>query len=271
MRAGATTLRRDLALHQAGVVRPADNSRRRPRHLCRKRAAVTHADAAVDRAAPALSILIADDHAIVREGLKRLLESSGRSWHVVEAGSGFEALDILRKRRFDLAIVDLSMPGLGGLELLERVRAMHPGMLTMVLTMRAEEQYALRAFQAGARGFVTKDVAGKELVIAVEKVVSGGLYVSPAVADLAVMQLSGIASPGSLDCLSDRELDVLRRLVGGARPTEIAAALHLSIKTVSSHKSRILEKLRLASTAALIRFGLEHGLGADDAQPARER
>jgi DNA-binding NarL/FixJ family response regulator len=232
---------------------------------------VKHVDPADRRATTALSILIADDHAIVREGLKRLLESSGRSWHVVEAGSGFEALDVLRRQPFDLAIVDLSMPGLGGLELLDRVRTMHPGMLTMVLTMRAEEQYALRAFQAGARGFVTKDVAGQELVLAVEKVVSGGLYVSPAVADLAVMQLSGVAPPGSLDRLSDRELDVLRRLVGGARPSEIAQALHLSIKTISSHKSRIQEKLHLAGTAALVRFGLEHGLGADDAGPAPGR
>jgi DNA-binding NarL/FixJ family response regulator len=250
---------------------PADNLLREVAACGRGGAVVKHADPADGPAATALSILIADDHAIVREGLKRLLESSGRSWHVVEAGSGFEALDILRRQRFDLAIVDLSMPGLGGLELLDRVRAMHPGMLTMVLTMRAEEQYALRAFQAGARGFVTKDVAGKELVVAVEKVVSGGLYVSPAVADLAVMQLSGVAPPASLDRLSDRELDVLRRLVGGARPGEIAKALHLSIKTISSHKSRIQEKLRLANTAALIRFGLENGLGADDAGPASER
>ena len=227
-------------------------------------------DTADQECGTGLSILIADDHAIVREGLKRLLESSGRAWHVVEAGSGFEALELLRRQRFDLAIFDLSMPGLGGLELLERVRTMHPGMLTMVLTMRAEEQYALRAFQAGARGFVTKDVAGRELVVAVEKVVSGGLYVSPAVADLAVMQLSGAAPVAALDRLSDRELDVLRRLVGGARPSEIAKALHLSIKTISSHKSRIQEKLNLAGTAALVRFGLEHGLGADDGGAASE-
>lgn len=216
----------------------------------------------------ALEILMADDHAIVREGLKRLLESSGRPWRVVEAASGFEALDQLRLQRFDLGIFDLSMPQLGGLELIGRVRELHPGMPTMVLTMRAEEQYAMRALRAGARGFVSKDAAGRELLDAVDKVLQGGLYVSPAVMDLAVLQLSGGAPDQPLQQLSDRELEVLRRLVAGERPTEIAQSLHLSVKTVSSHKSRIQEKLGLSSTAALVRFGLEHGLGDDDATSA---
>ncbi len=216
-----------------------------------------------------LQILVADDHAVVREGLKRLLESAADGWVVSEAGGGFETLEHLRRRRFDVAIFDLSMPGMSGLDLLARVRALYPAMPVLILTMRAEETYARRAFEAGARGYLTKDTAAQELVNAVRKVAAGGVYVSASLADRLVMQLG--AGPGGsqpLDRLSDRELEVLRRLVGGQRPTEIAQAMSLSIKTVSSHKSRIQEKLQLPNLAALVRFGLEQGLDADDARPA---
>lgn len=215
-----------------------------------------------------LKILIADDHVIVREGLKRLLESAAGSWSVGEAGSGFDALELLRRGRFDIAIFDLSMPGMGGLDLLARVHKLHPAMPVLILTMRAEETYARRAFEAGARGYVTKDAAAQELVAAVRKVVAGGVYVSESLSDRMVLQLIAGGKPQELDKLSDRELDVLRRLVVGQRPTEIAQALNLSIKTVSSHKSRIQEKLQLPNLAALVRFGLEQGLAEDDARMA---
>jgi DNA-binding NarL/FixJ family response regulator len=216
----------------------------------------------------ALTILIADDHAVVREGLRRLLESASREWTVVEAASGFDALEQLRQRAFGLAIFDLSMPGMNGLDLLSRVRASYPATPVVILTMRAEEQYAMRAFQAGARGYITKDTASRELVAAIEKVIGGGVYVSASLADRLVLQLSAGSEVAPLSRLSDRELDVLRRFVQGQRPTEIAQALHLSVKTVSTHKTRIQEKLQLSSTAALVRFGLEQGLGAEDARPA---
>ncbi|WP_425261988.1 response regulator transcription factor [Rubrivivax sp. RP6-9] len=214
-----------------------------------------------------LQILVADDHAVVREGLKRLLESAAGSWVVTEAGSGFEALDLLRRHRFDIAVFDLSMPGMSGLDLLARVRVQYPALPVLILTMRAEETYARRAFEAGARGYITKDTAAQELVGAVRKVAAGGVYVSVSLADRMVLQLQAGHRLDSLDKLSDRELDVLRRLVAGQRPTEIAQALSLSIKTVSSHKSRIQDKLQLPTLAALVRFGLEQGLGEDDAQP----
>ena len=221
--------------------------------------------------AGAMTILVADDHAIVREGLKRLLESGARAWKVVEADSGFEALERLRRQRFDLATFDLSMPGMSGLDLLARVRELHPGMPVMILSMRDEAAFALRALQAGARGYVTKDTAGRDLVAAVEKIAAGGIYVSPSLADRVVLQVAGGAGSNALDRLSDRELEVLRRLVDGQRPSDIAQQLHLSIKTISSHKSRIQEKLNLDGTAALVRFGLESGLGSADTSPARER
>jgi DNA-binding NarL/FixJ family response regulator len=211
-----------------------------------------------------LRILIADDHAIVREGLKRVLQSACERWTVVEADDGFQALEQVREQAFDLAIFDLTMPGLGGLDLLQRVHAHSARLPVLILSMRAEEQFATRALQAGARGYVTKDTAASDLVAAVRKVIAGGVYVSPSLTDRLVLQWSGAKPAGTLDQLSDRELEVLRRLVAGQRQTEIAAALHLSVKTVSSHKARLQEKLQLSGTAALVRFGLAQGLGAED-------
>lgn len=217
-----------------------------------------------------LRILIADDHAIVREGLKRVLEGTAPGWTVTEAGSGFQALERLRAQCFDLAIFDLTMPGMSGLDLVKRVRNEWPRLPLLMLSMHAEEQYALRAFKAGANGYLTKDAATTELADAVRKVASGGAYVSPGLAERMVQHLNGAMAPPRHEGLTDRELDVLRRLVAGQRPTEIADALHLSVKTVSSHKTRIMEKLQLTSTAALVRYGIEHGLVPVPVAPAEE-
>ena len=219
-----------------------------------------------DDAAP-LRILIVDDHAIVREGLVRILEGTGRGWQVAEAASGLQALEWLRRNDAGLAIVDLSMPGLPGLELIRRLKSEFPCLRVLVLSMHAEEQYALRAFQAGAHGYVTKDRAPAELVDAVSKVAGGGAYVTASLAEQVVQQLSGATGVPRHAHLSDRELDVLRRIVGGQSLSSIAQALYLSIKTVSTHKRRIQDKLQLPTTAALIRYGLEHGL-QDEAPPA---
>ncbi|GAA0766936.1 response regulator transcription factor [Ideonella azotifigens] len=214
-----------------------------------------------------LSILIVDDHAIVREGLKRILESTHTAWGVAEADSGFEALELLRTGAFDIAIMDLSMPGMNGLELLRRVRAEFPRLRVLMLSMHAEEQYAMRAFKAGANGYVTKDSATRELAAAVRKVAEGGTYVTASLAERVITQLNGAREPLRHECLSDREIEVLRRLVAGHRPTDIANALHLSVKTVSTHKSRILDRLQLPNLAALIRYGVANGLGMEDALP----
>jgi DNA-binding NarL/FixJ family response regulator len=211
-----------------------------------------------------LRILIVDDHAIVREGLKRVLESSASEWTVVEAGSGAEALEQIRQGSFDLAIFDLSMPGMSGLDLLRRVRASQRRLPVLMLSMYGEEQYAMRSIKAGANGYVTKDSATRELADAVRKVAAGGVYVTSALAERMLLQVSGALAPTRHQSLSDRELDILRRLVAGQRPGEIAQALHLSVKTVSSHKARVQQKLQLPNTAALIRYGLEQGLGVDE-------
>lgn len=207
-----------------------------------------------------LKVLIVDDHQIMREGLERILRDADEAWATVAVGDGFEALRQMERERFDLAIVDLAMPGMGGLDLIKRIRAGHPEIGVLVLSMYDGEQYALRAFRAGAKGYVAKSGAGRELVGAVRKLASGGAYVTPGLAESFVRHLQGDAASPRHGRLSNRELDVLRRLVAGERLTAIAEALHLSVKTVSTHKGRILDKLELPNLAALVRYGLQHGL-----------
>jgi DNA-binding NarL/FixJ family response regulator len=206
----------------------------------------------------ALRLLLVDDHTIVREGLKRVLDPDGNQWQVAEAVTGFEALELLRERAFDLALVDLSMPGMPGLELVRRIRTEFPGVRVLVLSMHAEEQYAMRSFKAGAHGYVTKDIAATELVSAVRRVAAGGSYVTERLAEQVVQQLNGTSDAPRHMLLTDREFDVLRRIAAGQKLTEIGDALHLSVKTVSTHKSRIQEKLQVSSTAELIRYALEN-------------
>jgi DNA-binding NarL/FixJ family response regulator len=208
-----------------------------------------------------LQLLLVDDHTIVREGLKRVLDPIAHEWSITEVGTGFQALERMSHQAFDLAIVDLSMPGMTGLELIRRIKTEHPKTAVLVLSMHAEDQYALRAFKAGANGYVTKDSAATELVAAVRKTASGGAYVSASLAESVMLQLNGARHSPRHAELSDRELQVLQRIVNGERLTDIAVALNLSVKTVSTHKSRIQEKLGLPSMAAVIRYGLEHQLG----------
>lgn len=207
-----------------------------------------------------LRILVVDDHAIVREGVVRILGNAAPDADVRQAPNGFAALEALRAAPADVVIADLSMPGMTGLDLIRRLRAEHPRTAVLVLSMHGEEQYALRAFKSGANGYLTKDRAAAELVEAVRKLSAGGAYVTPGVAETLVLGLHRPVEAATPGQLSDREFDVLRRLVAGQRVGQIADELHLSIKTISSHKRRILDKLGLDSTAALIRYGLDHGL-----------
>lgn len=198
---------------------------------------------------------------MVREGLRRVLAGPGPNWTIEEAATAEEALQHLQRgESFDMVITDLSMPGLGGLALVSRLRETHPGLPVLVLSMHAEAAYARRAFEAGARGYVAKDRSAEELAQAVCRVAEGGVYVSASVAERLVPQWQGAAAPGVRHgaTLSDREREVLRRLVDGQRLTDIAAAMQLSVKTVSTHKTRILGKLGLPSLAALIRHALDN-------------
>ena len=215
-----------------------------------------------------ISVVLADDHQLMREGLRRLLESTPGMHVAGEAATGHEALDLLRRLAVDVAVLDLSMPGMSGMDLIRRVKTEFPHVAVLVLTMHAGEQYAMRAFRCGASAYLTKDSAGGELVQAIRKVAGGGGYVTASLAERLAMGLSTLREAPRHASLSDREFEVFRRIVCGQRLTDIADALHLSIKTVSTHKARVLEKMGLDSTAALIRYGLEHRL-FDDATGMR--
>lgn len=195
--------------------------------------------------------LIADDHQIVRDGLKRILAAAGDIQVAAEAAGGDEALALAKAGDFDVAVLDLSMPGLSGLALIKRLKAEKPGMRMLVLSMHGEQQYAARALKAGASGYLTKDSAAEQLVKAIRKIAAGGVYITETAASTLISGDKG---------LSDREFEVLKLLVEGLGPTEIGEKLHLSVKTVSTHKTHILEKLGLKSTAELVRYALENKL-----------
>jgi len=200
-------------------------------------------------------ILIADDHKIVRDGLKRILAGSELEV-AAEAASGDEALALVKANDFDVAMVDMSMPGLSGIALVKRLKAEKPKLKVLVLSMHGENQYAARALKAGASGYLTKDSAADQLLGALRKIAAGGVHISDAAASALVTS----SAAKSHESLSDREFEVMRLLVEGKGPSEIGERLHLSVKTVSTHKTRILEKLGVGSTAELVRYALENKL-----------
>jgi len=202
-----------------------------------------------------IRVLLADDHAIVRDGLKRILGASGDLQVAGEAADGDQALALVKGNDYDVALLDMSMPGLAGIDLIKRVRIEKPKLRILVLSMHGEQQYAARALKAGASGYLTKDSAAEQLVGAIRKVAAGGVHVSEAAAAGLVS-----AERAPHQALSDREFEVLRLLAGGRSPTEIAGQLRLSVKTVSTHKAHIQEKLGLGGTAELVRYALEHKL-----------
>jgi DNA-binding NarL/FixJ family response regulator len=200
-------------------------------------------------------VLLADDHKIVRDGLKRIL--AGTELEVAaEAASGDEALALAKANDYDIAMIDMSMPGLSGIALVKRLKAEKPKMKLLVLSMHGEHQYAARALKAGASGYLTKDSAADQLLGALRKIAAGGVHIS----DVAASALVSSPAAASHESLSDREFEVMKLLVEGLGPSEIGERLHLSVKTVSTHKTRILEKLGLGSTAELVRYALEHKL-----------
>ena len=204
---------------------------------------------------PVIRVLLADDHTLVREGLRQLLGATADIRVEGEAANGDEALALVKANDYDLAVLDMSMPGLSGIDLIKRVRLEKPRLRVLVLSMHGEQQYAARALKAGASGYLTKDSASAQLVGAIRKVAAGGVHISEAAAAGLVS-----AERAPHQALSDREFEVLRLLAGGRSPTEIAGQLHLSVKTVSTHKARIQEKLGLGGTADLVRYALEHKL-----------
>lgn len=207
-----------------------------------------------------IRVLIVDDHAIVRSGLKQILAMQNDLVVTGEAGDGLEALKQIREHDFNVVLMDMSMPGLSGLELIKQVKAEKPRLALLVLSMHKEEQYAVRALKAGALGYMTKESAPDQLVAAIRKVASGGVFISSGVAERLALELGSnhTASPHTL--LSNREYQIFRMIVAGIPIGDIADELCLSVKTVSTHKTRILQKMKMSSSSELIHYAIRHQL-----------
>jgi len=210
-----------------------------------------------------IRVIIADDHTILREGLRQLLSAAGDIAVVSEAVDGHEVVDRVGDTDADVLLLDLSMPGRSGMELIKHVKREKPKLRILVLSMHEEHQYAVRAIKAGASGYLTKDSASTQLVSAIRKIAAGGAFISAEVAEQLAHAAHGIGDAAPHTLLSDREFQVFRMIVAGISPTDIANQLNLSVKTVSTHKARAMEKLQVSNQAELIRYAIAHDL-ADD-------
>ena len=208
-----------------------------------------------------IKVLLADDHSIVRAGLRRIVEECGEMEVVAEAADGREAIDQVKRHLPDVAVIDISMPDLDGLEVVSQLRNFHSQLPILILTMHEEGQYVVRAIEAGAMGYLTKQSAPEQLVKAIRKVHAGSRYVTDAAAEALALQVArGAQGQSPLDSLSMRELQVLRRLAMGHTNREIAWAYHISIKTVDTYRFRLLKKLNLRNNAELSRFAMQNRL-----------
>jgi len=208
-----------------------------------------------------IKVLLADDHSIVRAGLRRIVEESGDMEVIAEASDGREAVRQALEKKPDVAVIDISMPGLDGLEVVSQLQHYYPKLPLLILTMHEEAQYVVRAIQAGAMGYITKQSAPEQLVTAIKKVISGHRYLTDEAAEaLALSVARGMHGRSPLDSLSMRELQVLRRLALGHTNREIARAYHISIKTVDTYRYRLLKKLNLRNNAELSRFATQNRL-----------
>jgi two-component system, NarL family, invasion response regulator UvrY len=207
-----------------------------------------------------IQILIADDHAIVRAGLKQLIADSDDMAVTGEAVDGVEALDLVANNKYDVVVLDLSMPGRGGLDALKQMHAQHPQLPILVLSMYQEEQYAVRVLKAGAAGYLTKASAPDELVNAIRRIASGRKYISEQLAETLAQDLGHAMDDEPHKTLSDREYQVMSLIASGKTVSEIAVQLTLSVKTVSTYRERILTKMRLKNNAELTHYVINNKL-----------
>jgi len=206
-----------------------------------------------------LQILIADDHPIVRQGLKQILAESCDMMVAAEAGDGQEVLSEISQRDYDLVVLDITMPGRNGLDILKDIKHINPELPVLILSFHPEEQYALRALRSGASGYLTKQSAMSELESAIRKIAAGGKYVTLSLGESLAFYLDAKEEVPH-ETLSDREYEVMCMIASGKSVTTVAKELSLSVKTVSTHRSRILEKTHLRDNTGIIRYCLQHGL-----------
>lgn len=207
-----------------------------------------------------MKFLVADDHAVTRTGVKHILSEQFKNASFGEAQTGYEVLERVSKHNWDLLLLDISMPKGRGIDLIKEIKVRSPKLPILVLTMYSEEQYAVRAFKNGASGYLSKESVPEELNKAVNKILSGGRYVSSSLAERLAQDLGGPGDKPLHELLSDREMEVLRQLAQGKSVTEVAEELSLSVKTISTYRSRILLKMKLKNTPELMRYAIQHGL-----------
>jgi len=207
-----------------------------------------------------IRLLIVDDHAILRRGLRALLSDEFHGAAFGEASNARQALEQLRKGKWDVALLDITMPGKSGLELLKEFKAARPKLPVLILSAHAEDQFAIRVLKAGAGGYLTKESAPEELAKAIRKVLAGGQYVSPALAEKLALRVRKDIKLTPHETLSDREYDVMSRIASGKTVTEIAGELSLSPKTISTYRARVLEKLGVKNSPGIVQYAIRNGL-----------
>jgi two-component system, NarL family, invasion response regulator UvrY len=208
-----------------------------------------------------MNILLADDHQIVRDGLRRILSESPDFSHIEEAGSATEVLDLIRTTRLDAVVLDINLPGRSGLDVLKDIRRDYPAVPVLVLSMYPEEQFAVRVMRAGAAGYINKASAGKVLVDALRQVCNGHKFITPQVAHAMASALEAKEGTAPRHTqLSDRELEVFHKIARGKTVGEVAEELNLSVKTISTYRTHILEKMGLRNNAEIMRYAVEHTL-----------
>jgi two-component system, NarL family, invasion response regulator UvrY len=207
-----------------------------------------------------MRILIVDDHAIVRRGLRDLLSDEFHGAAFGEASDAQQALEQLRKKEWDVALLDIALPGKSGLDLLKELKTEWPKLPVLILSAHPEDQFAVRALKAGAGGYMTKESAPDELAKALRKIMAGGRYVSPALAEMLALGVTKDLTRTPHETLSDREYEVMSRIASGKTVTEIAEELSLSPKTISTYRTRVLEKLGLKNSAAIVQYVIRNGL-----------
>jgi two-component system invasion response regulator UvrY len=207
-----------------------------------------------------MRILIVDDHAIVRRGLRELLSDEFHGAAFGEASDAQQALEQLRKKEWDVALLDIALPGKSGLDLLKELKTEWPKLPVLILSAHPEDQFAVRALKAGAGGYMTKESAPEELAKALRKIMAGGRYVSPALAEMLALGVTKDPTRTPHETLSDREYEVMSRIASGKTVTEIAEELSLSPKTISTYRTRVLEKLGLKNSAAIVQYVIRNGL-----------
>jgi two-component system, NarL family, invasion response regulator UvrY len=207
-----------------------------------------------------IKILVADDHAVVRRGLRQILSESPDFYVAAEAGTAAEIRDRVQQEHFDVVLLDIGLPGASGIELIPEIRRMRPETRVLVLTMFSEEHYAIRAIRAGAAGFLTKETAPDKLVDAVRKIAAGGRFISAELAEALASVVAGDARALPHERLSNRELEILKRIGAGRTVSQIADELGLSVKTVSTHRTRILAKMGMKTNAELTHYVVKNAL-----------